>query len=99
MLWINFFAEGGSLLETTPQRDSSMPVKLPAVGPPPTLAMPAVVMTGDRDLIVAPKRHALAFAQAVPAAKLIVLPGIGHMLHHAAAEQVVAEIERLGNSA
>ena len=63
-----------------------------------TLAAPAVVMTGDRDLIVAPQRHALAFAKAVPAAKLVVLPGIGHMLHHAAAERVVAEIERLGNS-
>jgi len=64
-----------------------------------TLATPAVVMTGDRDLIVAPDRHAFAFARAVPGAKLIVLPGIGHMLHHAAAEQVVAEIERLGNAA
>jgi pimeloyl-ACP methyl ester carboxylesterase len=64
-----------------------------------TLTMPAVVMTGDRDLIVEPDRHAFAFARAVPAAKLIVLRGIGHMLHHAAAEQVVAEIERLGNAA
>jgi pimeloyl-ACP methyl ester carboxylesterase len=64
-----------------------------------TLAMPAVVITGDRDLIVAPDRHAFAFARAVPAAKLIVLPGVGHMLHHAAAEQVVAEIEKLGNTA
>ena len=60
-----------------------------------TLAMPAVVITGDRDLIVAPEQHALAFAQAVPAAKLIVLPGIGHMLHHAAAERVAAEIEEM----
>jgi pimeloyl-ACP methyl ester carboxylesterase len=64
-----------------------------------TLAVPTVVMTGDRDLIVAPERHALAFAKAVPAAKLVVLPGVGHMVHHAAAEQVVAEIERIRNSA
>jgi pimeloyl-ACP methyl ester carboxylesterase len=64
-----------------------------------TLAVPTVVMTGDRDLIVAPDRHALAFAEAVPAAKLVVLSGIGHMLHHAAAKQVVAEIERLENGA
>ena len=64
-----------------------------------TLAAPTVVITGDRDLIVAPERHAFAFARAVPAAKLIVLPGIGHMLHHGAPAQVVAEIERLGNSA
>ncbi len=59
------------------------------------LTAPAVVITGDRDIIVAPRRHALAFAAAVPRAKLVVLPGIGHMLHHAAKEQVAAEIEEL----
>jgi pimeloyl-ACP methyl ester carboxylesterase len=62
------------------------------------LAVPTTIVTGDRDLIVAPRRHALAFANAVPAVKLVVLPGIGHMLHHAAPERVVAEIERLANS-
>jgi pimeloyl-ACP methyl ester carboxylesterase len=61
----------------------------------PTLQASTVVMTGDRDLVVAPQRHALAFAAAVPRAKLVVLPGIGHMLHHAAAEKVIAEIEAL----
>jgi len=64
-----------------------------------TLAVPTVVITGDRDLIVAPERHAFAFARAVPAVKLVVLPGVGHMLHHAATERVAAEIERLGNTA
>ena len=60
-----------------------------------TLAAPTVVITGDRDMVVAPRRHALAFAAAVPRAKLVVLPGIGHMLHHVAAERVVAEIEEI----
>jgi pimeloyl-ACP methyl ester carboxylesterase len=60
-----------------------------------TLAVPTVIITGDRDLIVAPSRHTMAFAKAVPAAKLIVLPGIGHMLHHAEAERIVAEIDAL----
>jgi pimeloyl-ACP methyl ester carboxylesterase len=60
-----------------------------------TLAPPTVIITGDRDMVVAPRRHALKFAVAVPAAKLVVLPGIGHMLHHAAAERVIAEIEDL----
>ena len=59
------------------------------------LAVPTVVMTGDRDMVVAPRHHAMAFAAAVPGAKLVVLPGVGHMLHHAAAERVIAEIERL----
>jgi hypothetical protein len=30
MLFLNAFRDGGSLRETTPQGDSSMPVKLPA---------------------------------------------------------------------
>jgi len=60
-----------------------------------TLAVPTVIIAGDRDMVVAPRRHALAFAAAVPAAKLVLLPGIGHMLHHAAAERVVDEIEAL----
>ena len=60
-----------------------------------TLAAPTVIMTGGSDMVVAPRRHALAFAAAVPAAKLVMLPGIGHMLHHVAAERVVDEIEAL----
>jgi pimeloyl-ACP methyl ester carboxylesterase len=35
------------------------------------------------------------FAAAVPHAKLVILPGIGHMLHHVAVERVLAEIEGL----
>jgi pimeloyl-ACP methyl ester carboxylesterase len=60
-----------------------------------TLAMPTTVMAGDRDMVVPPRDHAKAFAAAVPAAKLVMLPGIGHMLHHVAAARVVAEIEAL----
>ena len=59
------------------------------------LAVPTVIMTGDRDMVVAPRRHALAFAATAPQAKLVMLPGIGHMLHHVAAERVVDEIEAL----
>jgi pimeloyl-ACP methyl ester carboxylesterase len=67
----------------------------PQVARYPGLRMPAVVMSGNMDLIVAPQRHAAAFAAAVPHAKLVILPGIGHMLHHVAAERVLAEIEGL----
>jgi pimeloyl-ACP methyl ester carboxylesterase len=59
----------------------------------PALKVPTIIMTGDRDKIVPLRSHALAFAAAVPATKLVVLPGVGHMLHHVATERVVAEIE------
>jgi pimeloyl-ACP methyl ester carboxylesterase len=35
------------------------------------------------------------FAATVAQARLVMLPGIGHMLHHVAAERVLAEIEGL----
>ena len=59
------------------------------------ISVPTIIMTGTRDMVVAPRRHAFAFAAAVPAAKLVVLPGVGHMLHHAAADRVIAEIEEM----
>jgi pimeloyl-ACP methyl ester carboxylesterase len=59
------------------------------------LSMPTLVMTGSSDFVVAPQLHAVPFAAAVPNARLVMLPGIGHMLHHAAAERVLAEIEGL----
>jgi pimeloyl-ACP methyl ester carboxylesterase len=52
-------------------------------------------MSGSSDFVVAPQLHAVPFAAAVPRAKLVILPGVGHMLHHAAAERVLAEIEGL----
>ncbi|MBO0717813.1 MAG: alpha/beta hydrolase [Rhizobiales bacterium] len=59
----------------------------------PGLAMPTLVMAGTADFVVGPQLHAVRFAAAVPHAKLVILPGIGHMLHHASTERVVAEIE------
>jgi pimeloyl-ACP methyl ester carboxylesterase len=59
------------------------------------LPMPTVIMNGSRDMIVPLRRHALKFADEVPHAKLVALPGIGHMLHHGTAERVIAEIEQI----
>jgi pimeloyl-ACP methyl ester carboxylesterase len=59
------------------------------------LSVPTLVVSGAADFVVAPTLHAMPFAAAVPRAKLVILPGIGHMLHHAAAERVLAEIEGL----
>lgn len=59
------------------------------------LPMPTLVMSGSSDFVVAPQLHAVPFASAVPHARLVMLPGVGHMLHHAATERVLAEIEGL----
>ena len=54
-----------------------------------------VIINGDSDAIVPVEKHAKALAAAAPRARLIVLPGIGHMPHYAAADRVVVEIEEL----
>jgi pimeloyl-ACP methyl ester carboxylesterase len=57
--------------------------------------VPVVVITGDSDTTVSPSIHSRAFAAAVPQAKLIMLPGVGHMVQYAAPELVAGEIEAM----
>jgi pimeloyl-ACP methyl ester carboxylesterase len=71
----------------------------PQVARYPTLTMPTLVMTGNFDMVVPPVRHAFAFITAVPRARLVTLPGIGHMLHHAAKERVIEEIGEIASRA
>ena len=71
----------------------------PQVARYPALAMPTLVMTGNFDMVVTPMRHAFAFVTAVPRTRLVTLPGIGHMLHHAATDRVIEEIEDIASRA
>lgn len=57
------------------------------------LTVPVVAITGDRDAFVSPAHHSAAIAQEAPAGRLVVLPGVGHMPHHARPE-IVAEAVR-----
>jgi pimeloyl-ACP methyl ester carboxylesterase len=56
---------------------------------------PVVVITSDTDTTVSPGIHSRRFAATVPDAKLIVLPGVGHMVQYAAPDVVVREIETM----
>jgi pimeloyl-ACP methyl ester carboxylesterase len=56
---------------------------------------PAVIIAGDRDTTVSPDIHSKALAAAMPNAKLIILPGVGHIIHHAKAELVLGEIDAI----
>ena len=60
-----------------------------------TLAVPTIALAGDADPIAPPSRHAEKLAAAAPVVKLVMLPGFGHMLHHDAADQVVAAVEEI----
>lgn len=57
---------------------------------------PLVIMSGDEaDKTVSTNIHSRPLAAAVSNAKLIVLPGIGHIVHYAAPERVVREVEAM----
>jgi pimeloyl-ACP methyl ester carboxylesterase len=62
------------------------------------LAVPTIVLAGDCDPLVPPSRHGEKLAAAAPGVKVVVLPGFGHMLHHAAADRVVAAVEEVAKS-
>jgi pimeloyl-ACP methyl ester carboxylesterase len=59
------------------------------------IRIPAVVVAGDRDEIVWTDLHSQAFVHAVPGARLILMPGIGHMPQYADGSTVLAAIEEL----
>jgi pimeloyl-ACP methyl ester carboxylesterase len=59
------------------------------------IKVPAVVISGELDKTVTTNIHSRAFAKAVPNAKLIVLPDVGHMVQNAAPELVISEIEAM----
>jgi pimeloyl-ACP methyl ester carboxylesterase len=56
---------------------------------------PVVVISGDIDKTVSTSIHSRPFAAAVPNAKLIVLPNVGHMVPNVAPDLVVSEIEAM----
>jgi pimeloyl-ACP methyl ester carboxylesterase len=56
---------------------------------------PATVISGELDKTVSTDRHSRPFAKAVPRAKLIVLPDVGHMIQNAVPEIVISEIEAM----
>ena len=59
------------------------------------IRVPAVVISGEVDKTVTTNIHSRPFAKAVPNAKLIVLPDVGHMVQNAAPELVISEIEAM----
>lgn len=64
-----------------------------------TLKMPIELIHGEADTTVPPHIHAQVFAAEVPSANLVMLPGVGHMPHHADPAATVDAIERAATRA
>ena len=59
------------------------------------IKVPVVVIAGDADKTVSAAIHSRPFAAAVPHTKLILLPGVGHIVQNAAPERVISEIDAM----
>jgi pimeloyl-ACP methyl ester carboxylesterase len=59
------------------------------------IRVPVVVISGEADKTVSTNIHSRPFTQAMSDAKLIVLPGVGHMIQDAAPELVISEIDAM----
>ena len=59
------------------------------------ITVPTVVISGDVDKTVSTNIHSRPFANTVRQVKLIVLPGVGHMIQIAVPDLVISEIETM----
>ena len=58
------------------------------------LKLPVVILTGGGDQIADVDRQSKRLHEEIPQSELTVLPGLGHMVHHLAPDQVVKAIDR-----
>jgi pimeloyl-ACP methyl ester carboxylesterase len=56
--------------------------------------MPIEIVHGEADTIVPLQVHSIPLSRLAPNAQLVILPGLGHMPHHNAPEEVVAAVDR-----
>jgi pimeloyl-ACP methyl ester carboxylesterase len=63
------------------------------------IRVPTVIVSGDADTIVWTNLHSRSLEREIPGARLVVLPGVGHMPHYAAPDLVAREIEALAGAA
>ncbi len=60
----------------------------------PSLDLPVEILHGTADTIVPARIHAEPLSRVLPDARLTLLPGVGHMPHHATPDAVTAAVDR-----
>lgn len=63
------------------------------------IEVPVEILHGDADTTVPLEVHSRPLSRQIPQAELTVLPGIGHMPHHAAPQATIAAIDRAADRA
>jgi pimeloyl-ACP methyl ester carboxylesterase len=62
------------------------------------LTLPVTLVAGAQDRYVRPKGHSVRLQAMLPNARLELVPGAGHMVHHTCPDAVLAAIETSGGS-
>lgn len=60
-----------------------------------SLLVPMIVMAGSVDRLVRPQDHSVRLHAEAPHSELRIVPGVGHMIHHTAAHEVMSAIDDL----
>jgi pimeloyl-ACP methyl ester carboxylesterase len=63
----------------------------------PCLRMPVTIIAGAEDMVVDIGRHAMRLHEEIPHSALQLVPGAGHMVHHAVPTQVIEAIEAVSD--
>ena len=61
--------------------------------------MPVVIVTGADDQVVDVGRQSRRLHEEIPQSEFVALPGLGHMVHHLAPDQVIQAIGRASDQA
>jgi pimeloyl-ACP methyl ester carboxylesterase len=85
--------EATSLRENARQLVALKEELRPMVPSYPALSMPIRLVHGEADTTVGLEIHSTVFARQVPQASLTRLPGIGHMLHQVATNEVIEAVD------
>ncbi len=64
----------------------------------PSINQPVVLIHGDADKTVGLEAHSLRFYDAVENGRLVVVPGVGHMIHQVSQPRIIQAIERLAGT-
>jgi pimeloyl-ACP methyl ester carboxylesterase len=59
------------------------------------LRLPITIITGDADEIITAQRQSIRLHEEIPHSELRVLPGLGHMIHYFAQDEIAARVEAM----
>ena len=60
-----------------------------------SIRVPTLIVAGDADKVIDPAKHSRRLASEIPGAELRMLPGVGHMVHFAAIDEIVEAVGAL----